>query len=291
MKSGDYPALFRSSDEASNAAQATYLWLIRLQYGLLVSAAAVALWFDRLPNLLLLFAFIVGASTTLLIFMSVKKPEKDWYGCRALAESIKTSTWRYMMRAEPFENVPQLNEVRIKYAAFLKEILDANNHVQESISRRPHAGDQITLKMDEVRARPLSERQDLYLVERINEQRGWYVKNVKKNRRRFVGWIIFCVFVQGSAIALVLLRSSQPEFFSIWPSEPLLVVAAASLGWIQIKKFNELASAYSLTAHEIGIIQTRLKMVNGEQEFSEFVNEAERAFSREHTQWVARQND
>ncbi|HCB7267327.1 TPA: SLATT domain-containing protein, partial [Escherichia coli] len=41
-----------------------------------------------------------AASTGLLLYMAVQKPEKEWYGCRALAESIKTSTWRYMMRAE-----------------------------------------------------------------------------------------------------------------------------------------------------------------------------------------------
>ena len=104
----DYPALFRSADESSVAAQSSYLWLIRIQYGLLVTAAAVALWFDYAPVLLLVYAFVVGASTALLIYMSVKTPEKDWYGCRALAESIKTSTWRYIMRAEPFEDAPQV---------------------------------------------------------------------------------------------------------------------------------------------------------------------------------------
>ena len=59
---------------------------------------------------------------------------------------------------------------------------------------------------------------------------------------------------------------------------------------MQIKKFNELNSSYTLTAHEIGIIQTRLQDVEAEEEFSDFVNEAELAFSREHTQWVARQD-
>jgi len=47
----------------------------------------------------------------------------------------------------------------------------------------------------------------------------------------------------------------------------------------------------SLTAHEIGLLQTRLGTIDSEEKFSAFVNEAERAFSREHTQWVARQID
>jgi hypothetical protein len=287
----DYPALFHSADASSVAAQSSYLWLIRLQYGLLITAASVALWFDYAPALLLVYAFIVGASTALLIYMSVKKPEKDWYGCRALAESIKTSTWRYMMRSEPFEDVPQVSSVKQKFAAFLKEILDANGHVRDSISRRPTPGDQITPKMNEIRALPLEERREFYRTKRIVEQRNWYVGKVNTNRRHFRGWIAFCILIQGSAIVLALIRSHYPEGWSVWPAEPLLVAASAAIGWIQIKKFNELASAYSLTAHEIGIIQTRISDVTTESEFSEFVNESERAFSREHTQWVARQND
>ncbi len=52
----------------------------------------------------------------------------------------------------------------------------------------------------------------------------------------------------------------------------------------------KLASAYSLTAHEIGIIESRLATDASENEWSGLVNEAELAFSREHTQWVARQD-
>lgn len=269
----------------------SYLWLVRLQYGLLIAASTAALWFDSSPSILLAYAFIIFASTALLIFMSVKKPEKDWYGCRALAESIKTSTWRYMMRAEPFENASHLRVVKQTFADYLQEILDANSHVRESISRRPKSGEQITPAMNEVRSLSFDERRNFYREERIDQQRAWYVSKVKMNRKHFIAWIVFCVIVQSSAIILALTRARNPEMWSIWPMEPLLVVASAAIGWIQIKKFNELASAYSLTAHEIGIIQTRIHDVENDDDFSEFVNEAERAFSREHTQWVARQNE
>ena len=70
-----------------------------------------------------------------------------------------------------------------------------------------------------------------------------------------------------------------------------MVAASAVLGWMQIKKFNELASAYTLTALEISLIEDKLREVETEAELSEFVNEAELAFSREHTQWVARQTN
>ncbi|WP_172976166.1 DUF4231 domain-containing protein [Thioclava sp. JE_KL1] len=291
MNHDDYPALFQSADEASAAAQLSYLWLVRVQYGLLIAASTAALWFESSPRVLVAYAFIILASTALLIFLSVKKPEKDWYGCRALAESIKTSTWRYMMRAEPFKNVSQIRKVKRTFAQYLQEILDANSHVRDSISRRPKSGDQITSAMEKVRALTFDDRREFYRKERIDKQRAWYVSKVKLNRQNFIAWIVFCIIVQSSAIILAIVRALDPQLWSIWPMEPLLVTASATIGWVQTKKFNELASAYSLTAHEIGIIQTRIDGVQNDEELSEFVNEAERAFSREHTQWVARQNE
>ncbi|MEP9400153.1 DUF4231 domain-containing protein [Mesorhizobium sp. KR2-14] len=289
MQHDNFPALYRSADGSAVDAQRIYLWLIRLQYLLLTVAASISIWFGSSPDLYIGYAVVLAASTALLLYMAVQKPEKDWYGCRALAESIKTSTWRYMMRAEPFEDAPKLSAVAEKFSHFLKAILDANSHVRDSISRRPVVGDQISKKMNEIRALSLTDRIQKYVVDRIGDQREWYVSKVRWNRRRFRVWISICVVVQATAIGLALVRIRYDPTWMIWPTEPLLVIASSAIGWVQLKKFNELASAYSLTAHEIGILQTRIGAIDTEEKFSAFVNEAERAFSREHTQWVARQ--
>jgi len=86
----------------------------------------------------------------------------------------------------------------------------------------------------------------------------------------------------------VLVRIGYPDM-SFSPTEPLIVMASSIIGWTQIKRFTELASAYTLTAHEIGIVVTSLDEATDERSFSNVVNESELAFSREHTQWVARQ--
>ena len=39
----------------------------------------------------LLYAVIFLASVTLFLVRTILKPEQDWYRCRALAESVKTS--------------------------------------------------------------------------------------------------------------------------------------------------------------------------------------------------------
>ena len=59
---------------------------------------------------------------------------------------------------------------------------------------------------------------------------------------------------------------------------------------MQAKKFSELAASYTLAAHEINIIKSLSLEEMTEEEFSIFVGDAENAFSREHTQWVARKD-
>ncbi len=223
--------------------------------------------------------------------MSVRKPERDWYGCRALAESIKTLAWRYMMRAEPFEDSAQLSKAQGRFTSYLKELLNANTDVRDSITLSPSDGEQITAVMNSLRELPVEKRKARYCKDRIDDQRAWYIAKAKTYRCHFRGWIIACVIAQGTAVLLALLRIPYDDQWSFWPTAPLLMMASSIIGWIQIRKFSELISAYNLTAHEIGIIQTRIDHVCTETEFSEFVNEAERAFSREHTQWVARQNN
>jgi len=77
----------------------------------------------------------------------------------------------------------------------------------------------------------------------------------------------------------------------MWPTEVFVVTAGAVLTWMQVKRFRELASSYGLAAQEIGIIRGELDEVKTESEFIEFVKDSENAFSREHTQWIARKNN
>jgi SMODS and SLOG-associating 2TM effector domain 1 len=60
------------------------------------------------------------------------------------------------------------------------------------------------------------------------------------------------------------------------------------IGWVEVKRYNELAASYRITSHEIGIIKSEVEIVQDEASLSYYVNETERAFSREHTQWLAR---
>ena len=216
------------------------------------------------------------------------KPEQDWYKGRALAESIKTSCWRYCMRAEPFGDADNLAVRRADFRNYLRSILDANRHIGERLPADDAANDQITRSMEVTRSYDLHKRMQLYEEYRIRDQRSWYAIKASRNRRASRRWFGCGITLYAMAIVSVLVRIAYPDH-GLWPTEPIIVLAASVIGWTQVKKFNELASSYTLTAHEIGIIQIRIKDIADETGFSEFVNEAEQAFSREHTQWVARQ--
>lgn len=284
----DYPALYMAAGALSQSSQNMYFRIILLEYALLFVAAALSLEFSQHAGYYVIFASIFLLSIAAMVARYWLKPEQDWYKGRALAESIKTSCWRYCMRAEPFGDADDVAVRRSEFRNHLRAILEANRHIGRNIPPDSAANDQITETMEKTRALPLEERKSLYETHRIREQRTWYAKKASANRSASKRWLRLGLLAYSSAIMMVLVRIGYPRW-EIWPVEPLIVLASSLIGWTQIKKFNELASSYTLTAHEIGIIQGRIKEVDREEDFSDFVNEAEQAFSREHTQWVARQ--
>lgn len=283
-----YPALYQAAGDASASAQRSYLWLIRSEYALLMVAAVLAMDLSKEPLYYVCYAGVFLLSLTVLLYRSLVKPEQMWYKSRALAESIKTSTWRYIMRAGPFDDAESVKIPRSNFRNTLKSILDANKHIGERMTGPSGVEHQISPEMEAIRAASLPERIAYYDEHRVREQRSWYTSKAGANKTAFNVWLCASVSTYLVAAALAILRIAYPGW-TFWPIDPLIVAASATIGWIQVKKFSELAASYTLTAHEIGIIQGRIAEIEGEENFSEFVNEAELAFSREHTQWVARQ--
>lgn len=290
MKKCNYPALYLDADKASNTAQSKFLSLVRAEYSLLFLAAVLGIQWYSSAYYDIGYALVFVLAATMLVVRSFKKPEQTWYRCRALAESVKTSTWRYMMRADPFLDAESIQEPRAEFRNYLRQILKTNREVGEALASGSSAEDQVTGAMDEVREREIEERKKYYKKYRIQEQRAWYNRRANDNKKAFRRWVGVTLGVYVVAILIVLVRIGQPGWEDA-PTDPLIVLAASLVGWIQIRKFNELASSYTLTAHEIGITLGRLDEVETEKDFSDLVNESELAFSREHTQWVARQHE
>ncbi|MFP3454635.1 DUF4231 domain-containing protein [Psychrobacter sp. SIMBA_152] len=287
MEQKNYPGLYRAADNASISAQHAYLHSIQFHMVTLVLGAILAI--NPMPSarysLVNAFVFLVALGTS--IFIASKRYERAWYSARAVAESVKTATWRYMMRAEPFLDAHSVHEVNAVFRNMLQGILTSNNQIGDLLDGDDCAYEQITSEMKSTRACDIDDRKEFYLSNRIDEQRKWYAKKSKHNKTRSLQFFILLVLFQSIAVFLVLLRIALPEW-KVWPTEVFVVAAGTITTWIQLKRFQEIATAYALTAHEIGIIRTKLDEANSDELFSDFVRDAENAFSREHTQWIAK---
>jgi hypothetical protein len=190
------------------------------------------------------------------------------------------------MRAEPFNDDKQVDAKR-DFRDTLAALLKSNRQIGQHLAELDAAGPQITDTMSEMRNSALRDRQTYYLANRVKDQQGWYARKAKANKHAARNWQLVGVTCYVAAVAMVMLKIKFVE--TAFPIEPIIVMASAVLGWMQIKKFNELASAYALTAHEIGLAETVITDAKTDHDFSKAINEVELVFSREHTQWIARQ--
>ncbi len=290
MDNSDYPALYKAANSASISAQSAYLNLIITHITFLIIGAALVVHPSPTKEYSLFNAFIFLCALGVSIFLAVKKYEKTWYSARAVAESVKTATWRYMMKADPFLDASSLKEVNAIFRNLLNEVLRSNNQLGEVLGGEVSASEQLSSIMEETRSSSLENRKKIYLKDRVDEQRKWYADKSGLNKRNGRRFFILLVCLQVIAIVLVLSRIAYPTW-GIWPTDVFVVMAGGVLTWIQVKRFQEISTAYALTAHEIGIVRGHLAESDTDEEFSEFVKDAENAFSREHTQWVVRQNN
>jgi hypothetical protein len=175
----------------------------------------------------------------------------------------------------------------------LNDILITNRDSGRILAMSISSGLQVTDQMERIRFLKLPQRREIYLAQRINEQLTWYTENAKRNsqRSKYLGLLCIGVYVAGIFIAASNLSfASESQSLSIdWMTEPLVVVATSLIGWSQAKRYSELAATYSLAMHEIGQLRENVIRVSNEKDFSRFVRDSEAAFSREHTQWTARQ--
>ncbi len=287
-KRPDYPALYDSSNNASLESQKYYLTIMKAYLTLSVIAGVLSIYIKEstLAGIIATISFF--AILFLSIFQAVKRYDKTWYNGRAVAESVKTRTWRFVMRAEPYFDNENLDSVKKDFCEDLKDILDQNRELGSFLAHESVTQETITDSMWGVRALTVEDRLNYYISNRINEQRSWYLTKANFNKRKARDWFIALIATNAIVIVLLLIEVGY-KVYNL-PTPAIIILGGSILSWTQIKRFQDLATSYSLTAHEIGIIKSQSFLVKGEKELSDFVKDSENAFSREHTQWVARKD-
>lgn len=285
-----YPDLFHAADIASGHAQKLNFRLIIVEYALLIGTAVLAM-IGTMINLnsgvyVAMFISLGGIATA----AHIMRPDHKWYHSRAMAESVKSVAWSYMMRAAPFVDTNDPGDLRTKFAKRLDAILANSRSLGAPVAPNAKAQGQITESMKNIRAQSVAERLKTYLKERVDHQCDWYLAKSETNNKRALYWYlaIIAIYVL-PAIAILSYGGDAVE--ENWPTYSLfLLLGSCALGWTKAKRFRELAASYALTVQEITILKATAEDVETETDISDFEESAERAFSREHTQWVARRS-
>lgn len=286
MKHSEYPAIYKSASDLSAESQKGYFNALKWNMGLLMAAAVISVVNSSCPWAAIVQALVLLGALGCAIYLYAAKPDRHWYSARALAESVKTSTWRFITKAEPFTNPD--DQDRHNFILRLKQVLDSNKDVAGRLSTHLDES-QITDEMERVRQLSTADRQAYYRNNRVVEQLAWYAKKASFNKRKatLYYFVLFAIILVAVILALCKIKFSSAPY---WPTDAFVTLAASMLSWIQAKRYQELSISYALTAHEIVFIRQHASNNMEDGELSIFVGDAENAFSREHTQWVARRD-
>jgi hypothetical protein len=282
-----FPPLYHAADRNSLDGQRRFLNATRLRLAMLVLAAGFGLftWRTRggdLAGIGASVAFVVALLAELYLLQA--RPDRLWYDGRAVAESAKTLTWRYVVGGSPFgrQEADDREAERLLLDRFRQIAADLRGaHLV------PVAGqaDQLGPGLRRLRALPLEERRELYRSQRINGQQAWYARSARWNERRATQWSLALTSLEALGLAGGVLKATGMLRVDLLGFAGALVAAGAA--WVQAKQHQNLANAYAVTSQELSAIGAQVDWARGEEEWAHFVDQAEEAISREHTLWRA----
>lgn len=290
MKNKDFPSFFIAGDNASLKSQKSYITFVKWDLSLMVFSATLSIYnysseYTKFWVYVFCGIFLIAA-TILSLVIKTRKYEDIWYRGRALAESCKTLTWRYITCSEYFENKLSTVEVKRRFTERIKEINSEFKDLNSELSASDLALPIISDKMSEIRASNLDDRKSYYLENRIQEQINWYKSKAKNNKDRYELWfwavIVAQILAIFSIIYLIKVPNSNFNFVGLFST-----FSASFFAWLQVKKYQENKEAYTTATSELNLIKLQGEEIDSENTFAKFVLDSENAMSREHTMWLA----
>lgn len=288
----DLPSIFRASDAESLLGQRRQVRITATLLALTVAAAISATITVKVTahhidvgGVLAALAFLLGLGC--VGYLQRRRPERSWYGGRAIAESARTLAWLYAVGGGLF-NVITCNRPDDELIA--KFDLIAERFDLPGLSD-PITDNQITENMRAVRSSSLEQRRSAYLAGRIEAQMDWYERKAAWNARQENAWRGAILVLLSIGLAAAIARVASLLTFNLLSLAAVTV--AATVAWLEAKDHGTLAEAYAATAIDLDLAKDRALKITKDSEdaedaWSQFVERAEHAISREHTLWLAR---
>ncbi|WP_158566740.1 DUF4231 domain-containing protein [Actinomadura craniellae] len=289
MSRSDLPRLYRVASDTSRSGQRATVALTALLLLAGLASAILALaggrdgpsWHgaaDLGAALLFALATLGGA------WLGGGEAQRRWYDGRAAAESIKTMSWKYVMRAAPFEDDATADGLFLER---MRAILASLQHLR--LAHPPPDDPHFTISpaMHALRDAPLEVKRASYIRYRVQDQIDWYQGKARRVEQLARRWRVLTVTLGAAGFAGALLRATGKIDLDA------LGIAAACLAsitaWTQLRQYWPLTAAYRLAVNELLVISTESEQVGDDPaQWAAFCERSETAVSREHTMWRAR---
>jgi hypothetical protein len=292
MQLNDYPALFREYDKLAIESQQKHTLLVRVKVLFIVLAGIVPsiAWYQNdtlrlLGSILLAIFLILSISITAII--KETKNDEVWFESRAVAEKIKTESWLFMVRAEPYTNLLSEDQAEKKLMQKLREILHNSHLIGSKLSLTIEEPFQITDRMRKIRVLDQQELLDFYSKYRLADQALWYANKAKFNRQKESSWFVLTWILEIAAVVLAIAMFMVSETY-VNPVEIITTVSVGVLSWTNSKSYKEAAQSYGLIAEELFLIKEDFATVKKIEDANRMIGEVEELINQEHRIWLGR---
>lgn len=290
MLNNDLPSIYKAADNTSTYSQSWFLKIITIDIIFMILAAIFAIYnYQNIDSKIIVYK-ISGVMLLISLIMTIIlrsfRYEDMWYQGRSLAESCKTLTWRFIMCSEYFEHTLQEPEAKDRFINRINEIKGEFPNLISELDADILNLPIITSKMIEIRGYNLSERKEYYVTNRLEDQKNWYAKKSKQNKKASRIWFYIIISTQFLALIFITYLILNPN--SNWNIIGLLTtISTSAISWQQTKQFQSLSQAYTTATLELNTILTQAENIFSEDQLSRFILDSENAISREHTVWLA----
>lgn len=258
--------------------------LVKADLILLTLAALLSMW-ESLSNVAAV-ALLLSVVATCFVWKSAWA--KQWFDGRAVAESIKSLSWRFMAGSDQFSMGLSDKVAEERFLNAVSQVLNERKDILEYLCQ-VNEGPTVTPEMREIRRLRTDERKSLYFKHRLRDQLEWYSRKAEYNHRAKERLFAAITLMQVAAV-LAAWGYNAWHSVSINVASFLATSATALLSWLQVKRHEELSQAYAVAAHELRNAQTLFEHVDSDESLASIVYQVEEAISREHMLWVVRRS-
>jgi hypothetical protein len=299
------PELYRTAADEAARQQRRYLFSTFAELFFLILAAAFTLapgqvvyqgYSLDLTELGAILAFALALGVRLLRLLL--RPDQRWYQGRTVAEGVKGQGWRFAVRGRPYDDVAG---DEVSAAAHFRVIFDKFLEQSKDLQLRlPPDPTQVTEAMRRVRNAPLTQRIAVYLTDRLQDQRDFYIRKGRQYNGR--AWRLNALIV---VLELAGALAAVAKVLTLLPVDPLGIAAtlvAAIATWLQARQYTIIARNYGAMARQLSIVTEGALALQREVEqskattnpeelarlearWADVVDDVETLLANEHEEW------